>query len=710
METKETIPWQLRGLMFCRVKKNSKAPFENNWVNKPYTYEQISNFFPQENYGVICGYNDLAVIDCDEETIKSAVETFLPSTFSVRTGKGGVHFYYFIPDLKRKIILESEGKHLGEIQSYGSQVVGPGSIHPNGNVYEVINKREIATISLKKVKEILGKMMKLESSIPHFEGDLEGEESLKEYKEIIDKFVKVWKEGNRQNLAMSISGWLRKEKRLGINTVKAIIQRVCELTNDEEVNMRLRAVEETFKKDEDKIKGWTGLEGLGIQGLSKINNIPSIIHAYYTKMRLAEEIYKENPYFYDKNKIWWLWNWRLYRWEIVDDIDILNLVSENSEMNTVNSKEKNEIIEAMEQFGRKKIPKPIKKTWIQFKDTIVDYETGEEIKASPEYFVINPIPWTLHKERFVETPTMDRIFEEWVGKDYVKTLYEIIAYCLVPSYPIQRIFCLIGEGMNGKSCFLNLLKNFVGDYNVTATDLDLLLSSRFEKTRLYKKLVCIMGETNFSELNNTSLIKRLTGQDLMGFEYKNKNPFEDLNYAKIIIATNNLPPTTDKTTGFYRRWLILDFPNKFSEKKDILNEIPEEEYEILTVKSLMILKDLMEKRGFSGEGNIEERTKKYEDHSDPLEKFLKEYTEEDPDGTIWKFEFEKRLNQWCKENRFRTLSEVVVGKKMKEKGIDQVYKMSDWLVDGTRRKLRAWAGIKWKGEAQEAQDTQVGLT
>ena len=296
---------------------------------------------------------------------------------------------------------------------------------------------------------------------------------------------------------------------------------------------------------------------------------------------------------------------------------------------------------------------------------------------------------------------MDKIFEEWVGKKYIKTLYEILAYCLIPDYPIHRLFCFIGEGMNGKSCFLRLLKKFVGEENVTSTELDILLNSRFEITKLHKKLVCQMGETNFAEMSKTSIIKKLTGQDTIGFEYKNKNPFDEVNYAKILIATNNLPTTTDKTIGFYRRWLIIDFPNRFSEKKDILEEIPDEEYECLAVKSLEILNDLLKEKKFHNEGDIESRMKKYEDHSDPLSKFMKEYVEEDLEGSIWKFEFEKRLNQWCKENRFRQISEVVIGKKMKEKGIEQSQKRTDWLIEGRSKMLRAWSGIKWKDDKKE---------
>lgn len=33
----------------------------------------------------------------------------------------------------------------------------------------------------------------------------------------------------------------------------------------------------------------------------------------------------------------------------------------------------------------------------------------------------------------------------------------------------------------------------------------------------------MMGETNFNEMSETSILKKLTGGDLIGFEYKNKN-------------------------------------------------------------------------------------------------------------------------------------------------------------------------------------------
>lgn len=408
----------------------------------------------------------------------------------------------------------------------------------------------------------------------------------------------------------------------------------------------------------------------------------------------TEMFQKVQPLFYDKAGMFWLWNNQDKFWEMVDDIDILNMIEYTTGQDIINSKSRTEILNSLKQEGRLSIPKPIQTTWIQFKDKIYDIETGQNFDASPEYFVTNPIPWKVSGDP--RTPTMDKIFEEWVGKNNVETLYEIIAYCLLSDYPLSRIFCFIGSGMNGKSCFLNLIKKFIGEKNICSTELDTLLNSRFEITRLHKKLVCQMGETNFNEMSKTSILKKLTGRDLIGFEYKNKNPFQEINYAKILIATNSLPTTTDKTIGFYRRWMIIDFSNQFSEKKDILVEIPEEEYNNLATNCVITLNKLLEKKEFTNEGSVEDRIKKYEDKSNFLDKFLNLFIEEDTSQFILKGDFIKKFTSWCKENKHREMSETSIGLEMKKRGIESSTQHFEWMNEGKGGTGRVWVGLKWK--------------
>jgi P4 family phage/plasmid primase-like protien len=436
-------------------------------------------------------------------------------------------------------------------------------------------------------------------------------------------------------------------------------------------------------------------EDFAIKDFQKLHKT---IVSYYGKRDLARKILSIKPFYYDESKNWWMWCHEKFYWKLIDETDILNIVDHLALYNTVNSKEKNEIIEALKQESRKNKPEKIKNTWIQFDKVIYDIKTGDKLIASPRWFVTNPIPYQLHKDNFENTPTMDRIFEEWVGKDHIRTLYEIISYCMLPDYPINRIFCFIGSGLNGKSKFLELIKKFTGVDNCCSTELDMLLTSRFEVTRLHKKLVCMMGETNFGEIKNTSILKKLTGGDLIGFEYKGKNPFHEVNYAKIIISTNNLPTTNDKTIGFYRRWMIIDFPNQFSEKKDIILDIPEDEYNCLALKCCTILKGLLEQRAFTNEGSIEERTQKFEDRSNFFDKFWKEYIEEDPEGEVSKSDFERRFSQFCKNNRHRMPSPKDINEKMKEKGIEESRFYASWYENDKeiKKQVRGWTGIKWK--------------
>jgi len=424
------------------------------------------------------------------------------------------------------------------------------------------------------------------------------------------------------------------------------------------------------------------------------------------KLKKPEEIFKpqgqvkfyneEQPIYYDENSLWWIWDKEKTKWKLSDEVDILNRIEEITGEDIISPKQRVLILNSLKQECRKSKPLEIKSTWIQFKDEIFDIETGKKFKACPDYFVTNPIPYKMHNGDYESTPTIDRIFEEWVGEKYKQTLYEIIAYCLLPDYPIHRLFCFLGVGMNGKSCFLRLLRKFVGRENTTSTELDRLTNSRFEVTRLHKKLVCLMGETNFNEMKQTAIIKGLTGQDEIPFEYKNKNPFTDVNYAKLIIATNNLPTTTDKTIGWYRRWCIIDFPNRFSEEKNILDEIPDEEYEALALKCTGILKNLLENRGFHNEGSIEERMEKYEAKSDFLQKFIEDFTKENINGHITSADFFKKFNSWCRENRHREVSEKSLGLKLKVKGYESERKYFHWLFDGKGGQIRVWIGIGWK--------------
>lgn len=391
-------------------------------------------------------------------------------------------------------------------------------------------------------------------------------------------------------------------------------------------------------------------------------------------VKAAMEFIEKNPLYYDNAGCWWAWDHKLSRWGMIDETDLLNAHDREIGLSdSVAPSKKSAILESLRRVSRLKKPKPIRDTWVQFGSTIVDILTGREFPASPQHFVTNPIPWSLGSS--TSTPVIDRLLVDWVGEDFAVTLKEIMAFCMLPSYPVARIFCFTGAGSNGKTTFLKLLENVVGFHNICSTELETLLNSRFESAKLHKKLVCQIGETNFDKLSKTSLLKKLVGGDLVSGEFKNKNPFDFRNYAKVIIATNSLPSTDDRTVGFYRRWLVIDFVKSFPKESDVLSQIPSVEYENFCRDSVKLLRNkVLKDGGFSFEGDASVRQQRYDERSDPVQAFISKECVVGEGFEVAFSSFYAKLSHWLKEQGFRALSSKKVGMILSEKELVKDYK------------------------------------
>ena len=392
----------------------------------------------------------------------------------------------------------------------------------------------------------------------------------------------------------------------------------------------------------------------------------------FTRIGQAKTFIKKQPIYYAPSGLWWFWNFDRYCYELKDETDLLNGIREEMKIDTVNSKDRAEILHALKQIGREQCPKDKPKGWIQFQDILVNPKTLDRIKASPKYFLTNPIP---HKLGFSEeTPELDKLLRQWVVKEgvqdesYVCGLYEYIAYALTDDLFMQRILALTGAGSNGKGTFLKVIQKLVGKESCIDVNIRKLSINNFATSSLYKKLVAFIGEVSYGDLKNTNILKKLSGEDALEYEFKGKNSFTDEITTTFFIASNALPRTPDRSLGFYRRWFITDFPNVFEIASDVISIIEEEEYENLCLKCVNTLKRLYEVRKFTNEGNYDEREKKYEERSNPLPVFIEENCEEVLGEAIRLQELTNHFNIWLKTKRLRIVSVRQVGKMLREEG------------------------------------------
>jgi P4 family phage/plasmid primase-like protien len=444
-----------------------------------------------------------------------------------------------------------------------------------------------------------------------------------------------------------------------------------------------------------KILHFTGLD-------NSLNNILEKLPKD-EKNKPSEEFIK-NIYF-DNHGIFWIWDEDNLKWGMKDDIDVLNLFEQNN-WETKKQKNKSYILNIAKQDGRKNRPLELSPFSICFKNIIYDLKNKQEVPITKKYFITSPIPYDLSNSS--ETPTIDKFFIEWVGEDKKENLYEIIAYSICQEQFLQRWFALTGAGSNGKGTFNNLIMKFIGKDNCVSSSIKALINRTFETSALYKKLVCFIGEADSSDLSNTNIIKQLTGEDLIRFEFKGKTCFSDSSPTTFIMNTNSLPKTPDKSDGFYRRVFVIPFPNQFKITPNLLDKIPDEEFENLTRKIVNVLLELIEKNKFSNEGEIEDRRKIYEEHSSPLMIFISENYEEDGSGFCKLREFSKEYNQFRKNKKLRVLTIHQIGKELREEGFEisaRKYKNDDGEIFDSAKSI---IGLTKDGFQQVSKNSSLG--
>ena len=141
-------------------------------------------------------------------------------------------------------------------------------------------------------------------------------------------------------------------------------------------------------------------------------------------------------------------------------------------------------------------------------------------------------------------------------------LDEIIGYSLLKSAFLETFFILIGNGANGKSVFLNVVRNLLGIENVSSV-CPKQLSNRFQRAYLSGKLANIVTEIAEGEVLPDAELKAIVSGESITAENKGVDPFDFQPYSTLIFATNHLPHTRDISDAMQRRAIIVNFNRTF---------------------------------------------------------------------------------------------------------------------------------------------------
>ena len=290
----------------------------------------------------------------------------------------------------------------------------------------------------------------------------------------------------------------------------------------------------------------------------------------------------------------------------------------------------------------------VQSKYINLKNCLFNLKTWKTEDHSPEIKSICQIPVNYNKD--AKCSQINNYFKSVVAEPDINLLCEITGYCLTTDCSQQKAFMLHGIGSNGKSVFLALLEALFGRENTSAESLQKLEFDKYRLAKLFGKLVNICGDIPDIKMQKSENFKKLTsGFDLIDGENKYQNPFTFKNTTKLVFSANDIPEGK-KDKAYYRRWILIRFPNNFEGEnadKSLITKLqtPEELSGFLNL-ALDGLKRVRENGKFSNEKSVEATQKEYEFNSNPVAAFMDERTQisdEDCDAILLYLEYVA----WC---------------------------------------------------------------
>lgn len=299
---------------------------------------------------------------------------------------------------------------------------------------------------------------------------------------------------------------------------------------------------------------------------------------------------------------------------------------------------------------------------IAFTNGLYNIKDGSFRDFTPDVVITNKIPWPYNPAAYSELldHTLDRLACN--DPEVRALLEEMVGYCLYRRNELGKAFILIGDKSNGKSTFLYVVKNMLGDSNIASLDLK-ELGDRFKTAELFGKLANIGDDIGDEFIANASVFKKLVTGDRVNVERKGQDPFEFNNYAKFLFSANNIPRMKDKTGAVQRRLVIVPFDAKFTPNdpdfrpfiKDELCEQDSMEY--LIVLGLKALKSVLGKAQFTTSKRVQGQLDEYEQNNNPIIGFIQEVGLDgivnEATNTVY-----RRYKEYCIANNFQALSAI----------------------------------------------------
>jgi len=237
-------------------------------------------------------------------------------------------------------------------------------------------------------------------------------------------------------------------------------------------------------------------------------------------------------------------------------------------------------------------------------------------------------------------------------------LQVFFGYCLTGDIGEQMIVICYGTGANGKSTLLDAIKYVMGEYAVTLPIETFLADDRKrggdatpDIARLPGARLVLASEPETSARISESVVKTITGGEMMTARKLFKDQFEFMPAFKLVISVNRKPTVRGQDEGIWRRLGLVPFTvtiPKPERDKRMMAKLRAEAAGIFNWMFEGFLE--WQERGLPHVAAIEAARDEYRAESDPIGEFLRDRTVRKPGATVTAKALFDDYVAWCVRN------------------------------------------------------------
>ena len=263
-------------------------------------------------------------------------------------------------------------------------------------------------------------------------------------------------------------------------------------------------------------------------------------------------------------------------------------------------------------------------------------------------------------------PTWENFIEDVTDEEprRAENLQFIAGYTLIPDCRYQKIFCLLGEGGNGKSVYLEIIQALFGKSNVSVVSPS-GLTREFERIKIKDAMLNIGKDVSpdFSTGEIREWLLQISDGTLIQACYKGQTHISFEPRCKLIYSMNK-PPVANVIEGLNRRLRFVEFPCSYVDFPDPMNKKQKPKDVNIIPKLLKELPGifnwayngykLLNTVGyFTDTPEQAEITKQFEEMSDPIAVFCGDF---EFSGEHTRDEIYNWYKDWCESTGHRAVS------------------------------------------------------